>query len=95
MGRIDGMFALLSSRLRRLLIFMIAVPLGGRALESLGTRLERSSGPTRLSRALQTGGRTAGRYSRGPLRPREARQVAAESVDGPAQYGSGRRGPRG
>lgn len=75
------MLALLSTRFRRLLIFMIAVPLGGRALETVGRRLERASGPTRLSRSLQAGGRAAGRYSRGPLRPREAREVA-ESVDG-------------
>lgn len=75
------MLALLSSRFRRLLIFMIAVPLGGRALEVAGRRLERASGPTRLSRSLQAGGRAAGRYSRGPLRPREAREVA-QSVDG-------------
>jgi hypothetical protein len=88
------MFALLSARLRRLLIFMIAVPLGGRALEALGSRLERSSGPSRLSRTLQTGGRAAGRYSRGPLRPRLARHVADVSVDGQAGHVSGRRGRR-
>jgi hypothetical protein len=84
------MFALLSSRLRRLLIFMIAVPLGGRALEALGRRLERTSGPTRLSRGLQAGGRTASRYSKGPLRPRQAREAAA-AADDASLNGSGSR----
>jgi len=64
------MFALLSARLRRLLFFMIAVPVGGRLLEAVGRRLEASSGPTRVSRALRSGGQAAGRFSRGPLRPR-------------------------
>jgi hypothetical protein len=88
------MFALLSSRFRRLLIFMIAVPLGGRALEALGQRIERSSGPTRLTRSLQAGGRAAGRYSRGPLRPRQASRVAAEA-DGQSMNGSGPHAGRG
>jgi hypothetical protein len=82
------MFALLSSRFRRLLIFMIAVPLGGRALEALGRRVERAAGPTRLARSLQAGGRAASRYSRGPLRPRQAREAAA-TADGPSPNGSG------
>lgn len=87
------MFALLSARLRRLLIFMIAIPLGGRALETLGRRLERSSGPTRLARSLQAGGRAASRYSRGPLRPRQAREAAA-AADGQSPNGSGPHGGR-
>ncbi|MDQ1634427.1 MAG: hypothetical protein QOJ32_1236, partial [Frankiaceae bacterium] len=39
------MLALFSARFRRLLILMIAVPLGGRVLDALGTRIERTSGP--------------------------------------------------
>lgn len=66
------MLALFSARLRSLLFFMIAVPVGGRVLEAVGRRLERSGGPTRASRALRSAGRTAGRFSRGPLRSRYA-----------------------
>ncbi len=66
------MLALLSGRFRRLLFFMIAVPIGGRALESAGRRIEARRGRTRLSRALRAGGSTAGHFSRGPLRPRAA-----------------------
>jgi hypothetical protein len=92
------MLALFSTRFRRLLIFMIAVPLGGRVLETVGRRLERTSGPNRLSRSLQASGRAAGRYSRGPLRPREAREVAraaeAESVSSNGAGPKTRRGRR-
>src|ERR1700709_2608143 len=69
-GQDRRMLALLSGRFRRLLFFMIAVPIGGRALEAFGRRLESRTGPTRVSRALRAGGRTAGRFSWGPLRPR-------------------------
>lgn len=73
------MLALLSGRFRRLLFFMIAVPIGGRVLESAGRRIESRRGPTRLSRALRAGGSTANRFSRGPLRSRaEAAARAAE-----------------
>jgi hypothetical protein len=71
-GRNRCMIALLSTRFRRLLIFMLAVPIGGRLLEAAGRRLERAAGPTRVSRTLRSGGRAAGRFSRGPLRPRHA-----------------------
>ncbi len=73
------MLALFSARFRRLLILMIAVPLGGRVLDALGARIERASGPNGLSRAMRTAGRAAGRYSRGPLRPRDARAAADEA----------------
>lgn len=66
------MLALLSARFRRYLFMMIAIPIGGRVLEATGRRLERRSGPTQLSRSLRSAGRTAGRFSRGPLRPRYA-----------------------
>ena len=66
------MLALLSARFRRLLVLMIAVPIGGRLLDTVGRRLETSRGPTRVSRTLRSGGRAAGRVSRGPLRPRHA-----------------------
>src|SRR4051794_20713393 len=85
------MLALLSTRLRRLLFFMIAVPIGGRLLESTGRRIEARRGPTRLSRALRAGGSTAGRFSRGPLRPRAAAAGAraAEQQYAAAAPGSG------
>jgi hypothetical protein len=101
------MLALFSARFRRLLILMIAVPLGGRVLDALGTRIERTSGPNRLSRAMRTAGRAAGHYSRGPLRPRDARAAADEaglsstgqslngqSPNGQASYGSAPRRQR-
>ena len=77
------MFALFSARLRSLLFFMIAVPIGGRVLEAVGRRLERTAGPTRASRALRSAGRNAGRFSRGPLRSRYAPD--AEQAGGRAQ----------
>ena len=83
------MFALLSTRFRRLLVFMIAVPLGGRALEAVGRRVERSSGPTRLARSLQAGGRAASRYSRGPLRPRNRVKNGNEDLCNPPGRGLG------
>jgi hypothetical protein len=85
------MFALLSRRLRRLLIFMIAVPLGGRLLEAAGRRLEQTSGPTQVSRVLRSGGRAAGRAARGPLRPRYPQPEAAP---GSSVNGSRRRAAR-
>ncbi|MDQ1648445.1 MAG: hypothetical protein QOG60_502 [Frankiaceae bacterium] len=96
------MLALFSARFRRLLILMIAVPLGGRVLDALGTRIERTSGPNGLSRAMRTAGRAAGHYSRGPLRPRNARAAADEaglssngqSPNGQASYGSAPRKQR-
>jgi hypothetical protein len=76
------MFALLSGRLRRLLFLMIAVPIIGRVLEAVGRRLESTAGPSRVSRALRSGGRTAGRFSRGPLRPRQADPYAGTTPPG-------------
>jgi hypothetical protein len=97
------MLALFSARFRRLLILMIAVPLGGRVLDALGTRIERTSGPSGLSRAMRSAGRAAGRYSRGPLRPRDARAAADEaglanpngqSPNGHSSYGTAPRKQR-
>jgi hypothetical protein len=79
------MFALFSTRLRSLLFFMIAVPIGGRLLEAVGRRLERTAGPTSASRALRSAGRTAGRFSRGPLRSRYAPDAEQAGDSGPAQ----------
>jgi hypothetical protein len=70
------MLALLSRHFRRLLILMVAVPIGGRLLEAAGRRLEESSGPTRMSRVLRSSGRSAAHVSRGPLRPRYAEDDA-------------------
>jgi hypothetical protein len=97
------MLALFSARFRSLLFFMIAVPIGGRVLEGVGRRLERTAGPTSASRALRSAGRTAGRFSRGPLRSRYAPDAqqpeAASASSGPELNGqtgarSGRRARR-
>jgi hypothetical protein len=83
------MLALLSGRFRRLIFFMIAVPIGGRVLESAGRRIESRRGPTRLSRALRAGGSTANRFSRGPLRPRAEAAARAAEQQYAATPGSG------
>jgi hypothetical protein len=92
------MFALLSGRLRRLLLFMVAIPIGGRLLEAVGRRLESSAGPTRVSRALRSGGQAAGRFSRGPLRPKNAAASAGTVPPGSSLNGdsaSHAKGPQG
>src|ERR1700712_3980538 len=106
-GQESGMLALFSARFRRLLILMIAVPLGGRVLDALGTRIEATSGPNRLSRAMHTAGRAARHYSGRPLPPEDARPAADEagltstgqslngqSPNGQASYGSAPRRQR-
>ena len=83
------MLALLSARFRRLMIFMIAVPIGGRLLEAVGRRLEHTAGPTRASRTMRSAGRTAGRFSRGPLRSRYAPEPQAAPPPGSGLNGQG------
>ncbi|GAB3471716.1 hypothetical protein AB1207_23925 [Kineococcus endophyticus] len=51
------MWVLLSSGLRRWVVFTVAVPVAGRLLAGLGRRVEASSGPTKLSRGLLGAGR--------------------------------------
>jgi hypothetical protein len=58
------MWALLSTRLRTWLLLTVAVPLAGVLARSIGRRLERRNGPTRLSRALLSMGDLASRRRR-------------------------------
>ncbi|WP_328291269.1 hypothetical protein OG218_00610 [Kineococcus sp. NBC_00420] len=51
------MWVLLSSGLRRWVVFGLAVPLLGRLLAGAGRRIETGKGPTKLSRGLQRAGR--------------------------------------
>lgn len=50
------MWLLLSTGLRRWVLFSLAVPLAGRLLAGLGRRVEAGSGPTKLSRGLRSAG---------------------------------------
>ena len=58
------MWALLSNRLRTWLLFAVAVPLAGVVARAVARRIERRSGPTRLTRALHTAGDAASRRDR-------------------------------
>jgi len=51
------MWLLLSTGLRRWVLFSLLVPLAGRLLAGLGRRVEAGSGPTKLSRGLRGAGR--------------------------------------
>ena len=64
------MWALLSTRLRTWLLFAVAVPLAGVVARSVARRIERRSGPSRLTRALHTAGNAASRRDRRDRRER-------------------------
>ncbi|MGH8910042.1 MAG: hypothetical protein ACRD0K_26995 [Egibacteraceae bacterium] len=50
------MWALLSRRLRQWAILAVAVPLGAKVLQRVGTELEERRGPSNVSRGLKRGG---------------------------------------
>ena len=58
------MWVLLSQGLRRWVIASVAVPLGIRTMGAIAGRLERSEGPTALSRGLRGASGSAGRRNR-------------------------------